>query len=274
MFMKESPQRPVRSLGVVAVSNERLRSTRRASGYSVPGLAEELAVDRKTVQRWITKGRTPHRSTALRAAKLLNVPGGWLWPDLDSAESGGGNGEVIGFYSHRSQVPKSLWLESLLGAKERIDFLTYAGLFLAEDNPESVRLIEHKAAGGVRVRMVFGDPDSSAVVLRAREERMPEGLVGRVRMALAYHGSLNGAPGVQFHLHRTTLYNSIYRFDDHMFVNQHIYGTYGYMAPILHLRRVEGCDLFDTYARSFDLTWNESYPAAGTSERGAVGPSA
>jgi hypothetical protein len=39
-----------------------------------------------------------------------------------------------------------------------------------------------------------------------------------------------------------------------------VYGTYGYMALILHLRRVEGGTLFDTYARSFELVWGESYP--------------
>ena len=63
-----------------------------------------------------------------------------------------------------------------------------------------------------------------------------------------------------FHLHRTTLYNSIYRFDDQMMINQHAYGTYGYMAPILHLRKVEGADLFTMYERSFELAWAESYP--------------
>jgi hypothetical protein len=35
-------------------------------------------------------------------------------------------------------------------------------------------------------------------------------------------------------------------------------GYYGYIAPILHLRRVAGCDLFETYMRSFKkLVWRE-----------------
>jgi hypothetical protein len=62
-------------------------------------------------------------------------------------------------------------------------------------------------------------------------------------------------------LHGTSLYNSIFRFDDQMLVNRHIYGTYGYIAPILHLRKVPGCDLFDTYMRRLELLWNEeAYP--------------
>src|SRR4051794_18949388 len=148
------------------MSNDRLRSTLRASGYSTAGLADELDVDPKTVQRWITRDRTPHRNTATRAAKLLNVPANWLWPDLDDAESGAGNGEVVGFYPHRAQVPKNCWLELLLGARERIDIVTFAALHLVEDHPEANALLKHKAAGGVRIRLALGDPDHPEVELR------------------------------------------------------------------------------------------------------------
>ena len=54
--------------------------------------------------------------------------------------------------------------------------------------------------------------------------------------------------------------NSIFRYDDEMLVNQHIYRTYGYIAPILHLRRLDGADLFDTYMKSFEMVWEQSYP--------------
>lgn len=80
-------------------------------------------------------------------------------------------------------------------------------------------------------------------------------------MAMAYYRPLLGVPGVEFHLHRTTLYNSIYIYDDQMLVNMHVYGMYGYLAPILHLRRLPEGDLFDMYARSLERVWAESYPA-------------
>lgn len=239
--------------------NDRLNSTLQASGYSAATLADELGVDPKTIQRWITRGRTPHRSTAHRAAKLLDVPASWLWPKLDQSDTGAGNGEVIGFYAHRAQVPKNLWLEALVGARRCIDLVTYAALHLVEDLPETIGLLKHKAANGVRVRIALGDPDSPEIELRGREERMPDGIVGRVRMANAYYAPLIGAPGVQLHLHRTTLYNSIYRYDDQMLVNHHVYGTYGYLAPVLHIRKSDTGDLFDTYARSLELIWSESF---------------
>jgi transcriptional regulator with XRE-family HTH domain len=244
------------------MSNDRLRSTVRASGYSTAGLAEELGVDPKTIERWMTRGRTPHRGTATRAAKLLGVPPGWLWPDLDQAEQGAGNGEIVGFYPHRAQVPKVLWLELLLGAKHQVDIVTYAALHLVEDHPETIDLLRHKAANGLKVRLALGDPDSTAIELRGQEEQMPDGLVGRVRMANAYYAPLIGAPGIEVRLHHTTLYNSVYRYDNEMIVNHHIYGAYGYLAPGLHIRQSDSGDLFDTYTRSVDLIWSQGYPPA------------
>lgn len=242
------------------MANDRLRSTLRTAGYAEARLADEVGVDTKTVQRWVTTQRTPHRSTAVRVARLLSVPAEYLWPDLERTTAGEGNGEVVCFYPHRSHVPKACWLDLIVGARERIDVISYASLFLPEDNPEAVKLLAHKAANGIKVRVALGDPDSPEIALRGREEGMPDGIPGRVRMALAYYRPLLEAPGVAFQLHRTTLYNSIFRFDDQMMVNQHIYGTYGYLAPILHLRRVDCSDLFATYERSADLVWRESYP--------------
>lgn len=224
-----------------------------------------MGVDPKTVQRWVTQGRVPHRTTAMRAAKLLNVPPGWLWPELEDIQRGNNSAEAIAFYPHRSETPKHLWLDLLVGAQERIDVVAYASLFLPEENPEAIQLLSHKARNGVKVRIALGDPDSPEVELRGREERLNEALTGRVRMALAYYRPLCDVPEIEFHLHHTALYNSIFRYDDQMLVNQHIYGTYGYVAPILHLRRVEGGDLFDTYAKSFERIWQESYDYCPTS---------
>ncbi|MEA2616473.1 MAG: hypothetical protein QOE72_2256 [Chloroflexota bacterium] len=35
--------------------------------------------------------------------------------------------------------------------------------------------------------------------------------------------------------------------------------TYDYVVPILHLRRVDGGDLFEMYAKSFSRIWAASY---------------
>ncbi|WP_380169098.1 helix-turn-helix domain-containing protein [Jannaschia sp. R86511] len=239
--------------------NERLRATLRANGVTEAGLAARLAVDPKTVQRWVTKGRTPHRVTALNAAAFLGVASSWLWPGLTDESASSAAGEVVAFYAHRSQVPNHVWLDQVLGARQRIDVFTYAGLFLAEDNPDVIELIRHKASTGVAVRIALGDPHSAEVKLRGREEGMPDEIPMRVSMSLHYFRTLADADGVDLRLHRTTLYNSFYRFDDEMLINQHALGVYGYQAPILHLRDSGTGDLFATYLRSLEHGWKQAY---------------
>jgi len=165
--------------------------------------------------------------------------------------------EFVALYAHRADTPNELWLNLLKAATDRIDLFANASLFLPEDNPEAVSIIREKAAAGVQVRILMGDPNSEAAKLRGYEERLFEGIPGRIQMALAYYRPLVDVEGVEFRLHATALYNSIFRYDDEMLVNQHIYGTYGYIAPTLHLRKRPSGDLFDTYMRSFDRIWDD-----------------
>ena len=78
---------------------------------------------------------------------------------------------------------------------------------------------------------------------------------------MIHYRPLVGQPHVSIQLHDTTLYNSIYRFDDEMLVNAHVYGTNAFAAPVLHLRRLDGGKLFATYAQSFEAIWERSTPA-------------
>lgn len=179
-------------------------------------------------------------------------------------------GPVVAFYQHRADTPKSLWMDLLRGARANIDLFANASLFLPEENPEAIEIIKQKAAGGVQVRIMLGDPDTPAMELRGQEERLFDAIPGRIRMALAYYRPLVGVDGIEFRLHATSLYNSIFRYDNQMLVNQHIYGTYGYIAPILHLRRMAGADLFETYMRSFELIWQEeSYDISSKTQASA-----
>ena len=57
---------------------------------------------------------------------------------------------------------------------------------------------------------------------------------------------------MRIHLHDTTLYNSIYRFDDDMLVNAHLYATIAYAAPVFHLRQLAAGELFTNYMQSFE----------------------
>ena len=240
--------------------NERFRSTLSESEYDEYSLAREIGLDPKSVQRWITRNVTPRRATAQRAARLLGVSASWLWPELEPDRESASHAEIVTLYPHRSEVPNHLWLDLLTSSEQRVWLYANASLFLPEDNPESIEIIAKKAESGVQVRVLMADPDSPECALRGVEERLFDAIPARVRMALAYYAPLVGVPGVEFRLQRATLYNSIFVYDEEMLINQHVYGMYGYMAPILHLRHIEGGDFFSIYIRSFERVWENSRP--------------
>jgi len=61
-------------------------------------------------------------------------------------------------------------------------------------------------------------------------------------------------------MHSTVLYNSIYRADDQILVNTHIYNCPAAQAPVLHLRRVAGGSMVSTYLESFERVWDGATP--------------
>nr|CEL23227.1 hypothetical protein [Kibdelosporangium sp. MJ126-NF4]CTQ94390.1 hypothetical protein [Kibdelosporangium sp. MJ126-NF4] len=61
-------------------------------------------------------------------------------------------------------------------------------------------------------------------------------------------------------IHGTILYNSLYRFDEDMLVNTHVYGFGAAVARVLHLRRLSAGDLFETYSESYENVWNAAKP--------------
>ena len=158
-----------------------------------------------------------------------------------------------------------MWLTPALEqrrAKCRAKFrgLVYAGLHLSEAHPSWAKEIQKKCEDGVRVRVAFGDPESMQVRARGEEEGVGEGLAARIRYALAWHRQIFGSPNLSIAFHSTVLYNSILRFGDQMLVNPHIYSMPAFRAPILHLRRIDGGPLFNTYVECFEHVWAQSRP--------------
>jgi len=65
-------------------------------------------------------------------------------------------------------------------------------------------------------------------------------------------------PGVEARQHGTTLYNSLFRFDDDILVNTHAYGVPASHSPALHIRRIPGGRLHSHYSSAFDRSWREA----------------
>ena len=99
------------------MANERLRAVLARDGWTLPDFAEAVGVDPKTVERWITKERTPHRRIAVAAANQLDEDPVYLWPELSRRiVTDETYGEVVTVYTERSAVPNSLWLSLLQAA--------------------------------------------------------------------------------------------------------------------------------------------------------------
>jgi hypothetical protein len=243
-----------------SVANERLRSCITGARLIIAEVAAQVGVDPKTVERWIVLGRVPHRSHRWATASLLGTDEAYLWPELadERRTQAASTSELVTLYPNRGAVPGALWRNLLEAATDGIDVLVYAGLFLPDGYPEIAKVLASKAEQGTKVRLTLGDPDSEAVRRRGEEERIGDGLAARVRLGLMYLRDAIGAPGVELRFHATTLYNSIYRFDDDMLVNAHVYGAPAAHSPVLHLRRLPGGQLVDHYQASFERVWEQA----------------
>ena len=113
-----------------------------------------------------------------------------------------------------------------------------------------------------RIRLLLGDLDSEIVAIRGREEGIGDGLAARIRISGKYLHDAALRDGVELRWHTTTLYNSIYRCDDNMLVNAHVYGAPASQNPVLHLRRLPTGRVFDHYLASFDRVWATGTPQA------------
>jgi transcriptional regulator with XRE-family HTH domain len=246
------------------MSNERLRTVMEAGGWTHAALAGVTGVDPKSVERWVNIGRTPRRATALAAAEALGEDVHALWPALRQARAARAvSPELVALYGQRADLPVSVFVDLLSQARQRIDVLVYAAVFLHEAYPRLNDLLRERADEGCTIRIAVGDADDPNVQQRGREEKFGHGIESRCRLAFLHYRPLADVPGIELRTHGTTLYNSLYRADDQMLVNAHVWGVNAYGAPVWHLRRHGDGGMFDTYAGSFDAVWETARPVEG-----------
>ncbi|GAB3211281.1 hypothetical protein GCM10027294_32960 [Marinactinospora endophytica] len=143
----------------------------------------------------------------------------------------------------------------------------FSGAFFAQSNPHVAEMLSERAAEGVQVRLCLSDPDGQAVAIRGREEGIGDTLAAKIRASLTSYRPLLGEAGCAARLHDTTLYTSLFRYDDNLLVNPHIWGRPASANPLLHLKRTEGTGWFDNYAQSFDSVWAAARPWTPDHER-------
>jgi transcriptional regulator with XRE-family HTH domain len=245
--------------------NERLRALLLERGETPDKLAEAVQVDPKTVERWVTKGRVPYRAHRYAVAAFFGVDEAYIWPDALGRDvvAAVSESEIVAVYPHRSEVPRDVWERLFSSAEREIGVLVYSGLFLSEDAGVQ-RIFKAKASSGVPVRILLGDPESQVVRDRGDDEGMGDAMGFKIRNALALYRPLRAVSGVEFRFHQTVLYNSIYRADDQVLVNTHVYGVPAAQAPVWHLHKLAGGELTSLYLESFERVWESATPGEGS----------
>jgi hypothetical protein len=235
------------------------------TGTTTQDLALCCGVDVKSVERWLSLGRVPHRANRWDAARRLGYEEDYLWPPAPGTKhrAEASQSELVRIYPDRGSVPRGTWHQLLSGAREEIAILVHAAVFLAED-PATRRMLAERAREGARVRWLLGDPAGASVALRSKEEGIGTATVSaKVRNALSFLRPLTQEGLIEIRLHDTTLYNSIYRTDDQVLVNAHVYGNTAACAPVLHLRKVSGGSLVNVYTECIERVWEQAKPWNG-----------
>jgi transcriptional regulator with XRE-family HTH domain len=235
--------------------NEPLRQALLRARLRENDVAARLGVDPKTVRRWLN-GRLPYPHNRAALAELVGADEADLWPSAGGPLALRSRPEELGtVYPHRWAVPRDIWVQLFGSAEREIAILAYSALFLAED-AGILRILADKGRSGVAVRVALGDPDGPNIAGRGEEEGIGDAVAAKVRNALLlYRAALGGVERVEIRLHRTVLYNSIYRADARSLVNQHAYGVPAAQAPVFSVSDTGDSEMAGLYMESFERVW-------------------
>jgi transcriptional regulator with XRE-family HTH domain len=237
----------------VATVNEPLRRALLRARLREDDVAARLGVDPKTVRRWLN-GRVPYPHNRAAIAELVGVNEAELWPDTGGLLTARNRPEELGtVYPHRWAVPREVWVRLFGSAEREIDILAYSALFLAED-VEILRILAEKGRSGVTVRIALGDPEGPNAAQRGEEESIWDATAAKIRNALMLYRPLFTVENVEIRLHHIVIYNSIYRADDQLLINQHTYGIPAAQAPVFSLSKAGG-EMAVLYLKSFERVW-------------------
>jgi hypothetical protein len=205
----------------------------------------------------------PASITAIQAvhASLLGAEEADLWPGAGGTLTARVRpGELGTVYPHRWAVPPEVWIRFFSSAKREIGILAYSALFLAEDGG-ILRVLADKSRAGVNIRIALEDPEGSHTAQRG-EADIEDAAPAKIRKALVLYRSVAEVENAEIRLHQTVLYNSLYRADDQLLVNQHAYAIPAAHSPVFCLRDSGGGEMTALYRDSFERVWAGAVPLA------------
>jgi hypothetical protein len=249
------------------IPNEALRQRVREKRLSDRRFADGVGVSLKTVHRWLADvDHKVREENARRAGEVLGCTPHDLWPQQypastrDHRPAGWDEPFMPTLYATRSQIPVSLWQQHFANAQHSVDILVFAATFLFDTLDGFVDILVDAAGRGVAVRPLIGDPDAASMILRGEEEDIGEAVIARCRTTVELLAPWATTTGLQIRTHQTTLYTSIFRVDDDMLVNFHIYGSPGRNNPVMVFARADEPRLWATFDQAFKRVWDNAKP--------------
>jgi hypothetical protein len=269
-------KRPGTSGSLVYVSsatpNERLRNAMLRTGTTTNDLALCCGVDVKTVERWLSLSRIPHRANRWDAARRLGTDETWLWPQVaPSHRDAAAAAELIRMEIsavYPTQAEASREIREHAATAERVDILAVRGLGILGLNDSQLRGPLTERSSPVQVRVLLLDPDSPAVAVRAAETgESPESFAAGIRMSLARLAELQGHPVVRL---ESAVYSSLpvwrmLAFDGTMFLSAFTPRTEGAGSGMYKLTPVGDGVLHAGMTRQFEDIWQCARHARGKS---------
>lgn len=248
------------------VPNELLKAKLRECGLSPSQLARRVGVELKTVRRWLANAYASVREdNARQAATALDCTPHDLWPTKFAPEPATARPDTpVPFspttYASRTQVPIAAWQDHFTGAQTSIDILVFAATFLFDTLDGFTTTLTESAGRGVQVRFLVGDPHGDNMTLRGEEEGIGESVKARSHNSVELLRPYTTTPGFAVRTHETTLYSSIFRVDNDVIINFHIYGSPGRDNPVMIFSRQQEPRLWATFERAFTRVWDDAQP--------------
>lgn len=246
------------------VPNERLKAKLRERGLSPAQFARRVGIQLKTVRRWLANADASVREdNAREAAKVLHCTPHDLWPTKFAPEAAPIRPDTpVPFsptvYASRTQVPLAVWQDHFTGAQNTIDILVFAATFLFDTLDGFTTILTEAARRGVQVRFLVGDPDGDNMALRGEEEGIGESVKARSHNSVELLRPHMATSGFDVRTHQTSLYTSIFRVDDDVIVNFHIYGSPGRDNPVMIFSRGQEPRFWGTLERAFTRVWDNA----------------
>ncbi len=250
------------------IPNVVLQAAMTEKGISRRKLSRAVKVEEVTIKRWLENIHiNVRKENADAAARALGCTPHDLWPDqfLPSLQPRDAEDYIVvpfnpAMYASRTQVPITLWHNHFADAQDSIDILVFAATFLFDTLDGFTSTLTESAQRGVHVRFLVGDPDGDNMVLRGEEEGIGESVRARSHNSVELLRPYTTTPGVDVRTHETTLYTSIFRVDDQMIINFHIYGSPGRDNPVMIFSQQQEPRLWATFERAFIRVWDDAQP--------------